>query len=81
MRSIRQSETNRVNSESLIRYSYLITKDYTMISSPYWNIGDKSKPYPNDEMLNSGALANQHLDLVSTFLHYYYYWPIILLYF
>lgn len=48
LKSVKQSEMNRVFSEDIVRYAHLISKNHSVASSVYWQQGDPSRPYPTE---------------------------------
>uniref|UniRef100_A0A914ID23 Mediator of RNA polymerase II transcription subunit 4 n=1 Tax=Globodera rostochiensis TaxID=31243 RepID=A0A914ID23_GLORO len=48
LKSVKQSEMNRVFSEDVIRFAHQISKNHSVASSVYWQQGDPSRPYPTE---------------------------------
>ncbi|KAL3086593.1 hypothetical protein niasHT_037719 [Heterodera trifolii] len=48
LKSVKQSEMNRVFSEEVIRFAHQISKNHSVASSVYWQQGDPSRPYPTE---------------------------------
>lgn len=45
---MRQSEANRVNSETIIRFANQISRTYAVAAPLGWQLGDTSRPYPTE---------------------------------
>ncbi|VDN06539.1 unnamed protein product [Thelazia callipaeda] len=57
VKEMRQSEANRVNSETIIRFANQISRTYAVAAPLTWQIGDASRPFPTEAELRFSALA------------------------
>ncbi|VDK88345.1 unnamed protein product [Litomosoides sigmodontis] len=57
VKEMRQSEANRVNSETVIRFANQISRTYAVAAPLGWQLGDSSRPYPTEAELRLSALA------------------------
>ncbi|KAM3727591.1 Mediator of RNA polymerase II transcription subunit [Dirofilaria immitis] len=57
VKEMRQSEANRVNSETIIRFANQISRTYAVAAPLGWQLGDTSRPYPTEAELRLSALA------------------------
>uniref|UniRef100_A0A0R3S6G3 Mediator of RNA polymerase II transcription subunit 4 n=1 Tax=Elaeophora elaphi TaxID=1147741 RepID=A0A0R3S6G3_9BILA len=57
VKEMRQSEANRVNSETVIRFANQISRTYAVAAPLGWQLGDTSRPYPTEAELRLSALA------------------------
>lgn len=48
VKEMRQSEANRVNSETVIRFANQISRTYAVAAPLGWQLGDTSRPYPTE---------------------------------
>uniref|UniRef100_A0A0M3HMG3 Mediator of RNA polymerase II transcription subunit 4 n=1 Tax=Ascaris lumbricoides TaxID=6252 RepID=A0A0M3HMG3_ASCLU len=48
IKSVRQAEAKKVNSEQVIRFANQISKTYSVAAPLFWRIGDPSRPFPTE---------------------------------
>ncbi|KAH7725537.1 Mediator protein 4 [Aphelenchoides avenae] len=48
LKSVNQSETNPVNSETVIRLAYQISHGYSVAAPSFWQQGDAMRPFPTE---------------------------------
>uniref|UniRef100_A0A914RKI2 Mediator of RNA polymerase II transcription subunit 4 n=1 Tax=Parascaris equorum TaxID=6256 RepID=A0A914RKI2_PAREQ len=49
IKSVRQAEAKKVNSEQVIRFANQISKTYSVAAPLFWRIGDPSRPFPTED--------------------------------
>uniref|UniRef100_A0A915B607 Mediator of RNA polymerase II transcription subunit 4 n=2 Tax=Ascarididae TaxID=6250 RepID=A0A915B607_PARUN len=57
IKSVRQAEAKKVNSEQVIRFANQISKTYSVAAPLFWRIGDPSRPFPTEMELRVSSLA------------------------
>jgi len=57
LKSIAQSESQKVNSEQLVRFAHRISRTNAVAAPHTWQQGDDQRPYPTQDELRKGALA------------------------
>jgi hypothetical protein len=60
LKSVRQSEMNRVSSEDAVRFAQMISKSHSVASSPFWQPGDPQRPFPTEaDFARSSLVLNR----------------------
>uniref|UniRef100_A0A8R1DKF1 Mediator of RNA polymerase II transcription subunit 4 n=2 Tax=Caenorhabditis japonica TaxID=281687 RepID=A0A8R1DKF1_CAEJA len=55
---MKEAELRPVNSEQLIKLAHLISKHNSVAAPLTWQIGDPSRPFPQEHEFRSGHLLN-----------------------
>ncbi|MFH4978085.1 hypothetical protein AB6A40_004794 [Gnathostoma spinigerum] len=66
IKSIRQAEARKVNSEQVIRFANQISRSYSVAAPLYWQIGDASRPFPTEVELRVSSLAAPRVSAPTT---------------